>query len=314
MQKFYFNECLPAIADKNIFKGLFYSTLITFDGLVKKNSGIEKAVVTEKLPSSITIANVGTLYEIIDEIENKDLRNIAFSYFNRYPIEAHFDLDEHEANEILEKGYTLLIGDKEHDAINLAIVGYNKGFLFTTGTHEDVKKNILTPTAKNGTSKIDIFNLYGQQSVPEKPHNLQVNTLFIENEIIEAELSTQSLFNQLLGMLGDCVYSNSFERDFFKLREIEQQSIIDEFKKAKERNFATPFYPDTKIIKDVTPDHNPKCNVLELRIYTPTAIRVYFSETKGKVFVAKIGYKANPDQNADIKNAHLNLYKMIITS
>jgi putative component of toxin-antitoxin plasmid stabilization module len=115
-------------------------------------------------------------------------------------------------------------------------------------------------------------------------------------------------------VLGNAILSTAFQRDFLKLRTVEHQSIINEFQKAKNRKLASAFFPDTKIIKDVTPEHGAKCNVYELRIYSPTAIRIYFCETDGKVFVTKIGYKADPDQNSDIKQSHSNLYKLILTA
>ena len=55
------------------------------------------------------------------------------------------------------------------------------------------------------------------------------------------------------------------------------------FVKAKNRGFKSPFYPDTKIIKDVTPAKF-KCRIMELRVYTPIALRVYFCEKKDSVF------------------------------
>lgn len=97
---------------------------------------------------------------------------------------------------------------------------------------------------------------------------------------------------------------------FKNLDESAQISIIDEFKKAKNRGLATPFYPDTKIIKDVSPD-NYILKVMELRVYTPIALRIYFNESKGMVFLASIEQKSNPNQNDDIKAAHKTLQTML---
>jgi len=313
MQKFYFNECIPHGSNINSFNELFCNTLTSFDELSKKHSFIEKAVVTEKLPSDISIGQIGTLHEIINKIDNKDLRNVAFSYFNRYPIGEHFDLEEEAIDEILEKNFIVEFNGKEIDAMNLAMVGLNNGFLFTTATHPSLQENLIYPTPKNSGQSIQIFNLHGDRSLKDTPDLQQPNTLFIENKVIENEISNKNLFEQLIAVLGNCVYSTNFEREFYKLRVIEQTSVIDEFKKAKERNLASPFYPDTKIIKDVTPDQSNKCSIYELRVYTPTAIRIYFSETKGKVFVSKIGYKASPDQSTEIRNAQSTLNKMILT-
>lgn len=313
MQKFYFNECLPETNDLSNFNELFCNTLRSFNELSKKHSSIEKAIVTEKLPSDISIGQIGTLHDVIDNIENKELRNVAFTYFNRYPIGQHFSLDEEAIDIILEKNFVVEFDGDEMDAMNLAIVGLNNGFLFTTATHNSLKVDFISPAPKSEGQIISICNLHGDISIEKIPDLQQPNTLFIEGKVIEAELTTKSFFEQLIAVLGNCIYSTNFEREFYKLRVIEQKSVIDEFQKAKERGLASPFYPDTKIIKDVTPDQSNKCSIYELRVYTPTAIRIYFSETKGKVFVSKIGYKASPDQSTEIRNAQSTLNKMILT-
>lgn len=103
----------------------------------------------------------------------------------------------------------------------------------------------------------------------------------------------------------------SFEKDFNNLSNNIQESIIEQFDKAKGRGFVTPFFPDTKIIKDVSPN-NYKCKVLELRVYSPTALRVYFNESNGEVYIASIEQKNNPNQNDDINAAHRILQNIII--
>lgn len=119
-----------------------------------------------------------------------------------------------------------------------------------------------------------------------------------------------SNYEKLIFVLGSCHLSSKFEKDFNNLAANVQTSIIDDFKKAKNRNLPTPFYHDTKIISDVTPKTH-KCKVMELRVYTPIALRVYFNENKGKVFVASIEQKSNANQSADIDTAHNILNKMI---
>lgn len=98
-------------------------------------------------------------------------------------------------------------------------------------------------------------------------------------------------------------FSSSFEKEFTSLNDDVQISIINEFIKAKERNLATPFSPDTKIVKDVT-QSNFNYKIMELRVYTPVAIRVYFNELNGLVNLISIEQKSNPNQSDDIKDAH----------
>lgn len=111
-----------------------------------------------------------------------------------------------------------------------------------------------------------------------------------------------SNFEKLKTILGDCTFHADFEKDFENLAKDVQNSIIEGFLKAKNRNLLSPFYPDTKIIKDVTPS-NSQYKVLELRIYAPVAIRVYFNESNAKVSVASIEQKSNPNQSDDIQKA-----------
>jgi hypothetical protein len=115
-----------------------------------------------------------------------------------------------------------------------------------------------------------------------------------------------SNFDKLKETLGKCIFEESFIKDFNKTAVGVQESIIQEFDKAKRRNLITPFYPDTKIIKDVT-QKNFNCKVMELRVYQPVALRVYFSELNGIVYISSIEQKSNADQNSDITKAYTNL-------
>lgn len=106
--------------------------------------------------------------------------------------------------------------------------------------------------------------------------------------------------------LVNSIYSESFQREFEKLGENVQLSIVNKFSEARSRNFASPLYPDTKIIADVT-QSNFRFHVRELRVYTPVALRVYFHETPSTVFVGSVELKSNPNQTEDIKKAYERL-------
>jgi putative component of toxin-antitoxin plasmid stabilization module len=111
----------------------------------------------------------------------------------------------------------------------------------------------------------------------------------------------QTNFEQLTAFLGNSKITNNFEKSYASLSPDAQESIKDEFEKAANRNLATRFYPDTKIVKDVSV--SKKCTVYELRVYQPVALRVYFNEIGNTVYLASIEQKSNPDQNDDIKKA-----------
>lgn len=111
----------------------------------------------------------------------------------------------------------------------------------------------------------------------------------------------QTNFEQLTTFLVNSVITKNFEKNYTSLSTDAQKSIQEEFEKAENRNLATRFYPDTKIVKDVS--ISKKCTVFELRVYQPVALRVYFNEIGDKVYLASIEQKSNPDQNEDIKKA-----------
>jgi len=119
-----------------------------------------------------------------------------------------------------------------------------------------------------------------------------------------------SKFEKLKLVVNDCFCAPDFEKEFNGYPENVRQSIIDDFEKAKRRNLITPYYPDTKIIKDVS-SAKFKLNVLELRVYLPLALRVYFCVNAGNVYLASIDAKNSNDQTADIKNAYNILKGML---
>lgn len=301
MQHFYFNECFPVEKGGHIVQ-CFAKALREFNSLLEKNIGIERSIITEKLPSKINVGECGTLQNLIEKVPNNDLRNFAFSFFIRNPIHAHFNVDRELVDNLLQEAYCLNISDKNYDATNLAITFHNKGLLFTTATHVDLQKDTLTCRSDLSGNNFSLDNLHGEEK----------NTTYIEEKVIALELSSKSLWEQLIAVLGQCIYNKTFEREFNGLSQNEQQAIVTGFQEAKDRKLASPFYPDTKLIKDVTPQH-AKRTVLELRIYSPVALRVYFNEDSGIVYAVKIGFKANPNQSSDIKQADLTINKLMLT-
>jgi len=111
----------------------------------------------------------------------------------------------------------------------------------------------------------------------------------------------QTNFEQLASFIGKSVITKNYEKSYYSLSSEAQISIKEEFEKAQNRNLATRFFPDTKIVKDVSV--SKKCTVYELRVYQPVALRVYFNEIGDTVYLVSIEQKSNPDQNEDIKKA-----------
>ncbi len=303
MHKFYFNECLPQCQNQHEFIGLLSQVLTEFKNLKSDNLQIESAIITEKLPSEIFLGNIYSLQSSIENIQDGNLKRLAFSYFNKYPIGSYFNLQEQEVDDLILSDFTIEINQQPFDATNIAIVGKNSGFLFTVPLHRDLKNNELSIIAKSKDEILSVNNLFGIES----------NTKFIEGKIKIFSAANTSSFERLNLVLGECRYNERFKRDFQQLAQGVKDSIADEFQKARDRDLATPFFADTKIIKEVTVTGKPKCKVFELRVYTPSAVRIYFNEGNGIVYMGTIAQKSNPDQNEDIQKAYKIIHKLILT-
>lgn len=162
----------------------------------------------------------------------------------------------------------------------------------------EVTANEFCSSEVNGFLGID-FNC---QVINE--HKKIVNPITYSNWIKHYETN----FEQLTSFISKSVITKNFEKAYYSLNSEVQKSINEEFEKAASRNLVTRFYPDTKIIKDVSISN--KCNVLELRVYHPVALRVYFNEIDDTVYLASIEQKSNPNQNQDIQKAE-KLLKLI---
>lgn len=295
---FCFNDCLPPV-NLTIFTEGLSLTLREFNALFLKGIGIEKAIVTDRLPSEILYADSVTLQDVLDGINDYDLKKFAHAVFYKYPIGNYFDDND---SELLQYNYTLIIDNKHYNALNIAVIEKNGGYLFTPNVHSDVCKNPLEVSIENG-SLINVQNLYGEK----------VNTNDIEAYIKEVNTQNANAFDKLLSILGNCVYSKNFERSFKSLLPTLQKSILERFMHAIDRKLKSPLYPDNDIVKDVTPD-KPKTKVYELRVRNEDEIRVYFHESNGRVYLSSLGFKKNKTQNTDIRNAHTIIYRLKVST
>ncbi|MDR1938664.1 MAG: hypothetical protein LBQ73_09260 [Tannerellaceae bacterium] len=304
MHQFYFNDCLPSNGITIIdLASLLANSIHEYDVLIRKNIEVDKGIIVEKDIENIIICGNSLKNSIQFIPKNKEERTLAFAYFTKFPIQEYLNSTEID-DTILEEDYRF----ENLDATNLAIAKHHNCFLFSVFTHQSVKNNTLQIIGKTKTLEID--NLYG-----ETP-----NTDYMESLIRKNNSSSLSLFEQLKVELNNPFFTPAFEKAFLHERYDVQISIIEEFKRAKKRGLATPFYPDNNKIKDVTPqDSNKKAKVYELRVYSPVALRVYFCEHDNLVFIGKLGYKADykeensSAQSKDIKKALNEIETMIKT-
>jgi hypothetical protein len=117
----------------------------------------------------------------------------------------------------------------------------------------------------------------------------------------------QSNFEKVVNKFPAVRYTTKFQKAFNGLSDGVQGSILSKLDDAIAQNCIKQ--PDGNIVKEVSV--SDKCKVLELRVYNPVALRVYFNMENEIVNFASIEQKSNPNQNEDIKNAeklliHLN--------
>jgi hypothetical protein len=291
MHKFCFNDCMPLNGDEyQLISGL-KTTLIEYNK-VKTNFPEEvDGIVTGKLPSQLFINSANfSLSDCIEGLE-RPIKRIAYAYFNKYPIDKNLPVKD--VDDLITGEYAIVIDSVHHSAINAKIVAENEGILFTLAIHDDLKKNALNIISNNETTFI-VNNLFGETN----------NTAFISSVIHNSIQSKLGNFEKLIALFGAHSCKDNFKRDFDSLSFNAQLFVIKEFQFSIERKAKTRFYPDDKLIKDVTPDNEAGIKIYELRIHSPVAIRIYFYETETKIFLASIDSKTKKkEQTGQIKNA-----------
>ncbi|OQX93053.1 MAG: hypothetical protein B6I17_04515 [Tenericutes bacterium 4572_104] len=303
MHNFFYNsECSPKCDNIHEATRLFSNTLTEFKKLFDDQClNCQMGLITQDFASNIKLSESLNLFNVVENLADQPLKRFAFSQLKKYPFENYIDIEKDES--LLDCDYKISIGDCKYSALYLSFFAKKNGFLFSTALHDDLKQNTLPIVSTNGAADMVIDNLYGETA----------NTAYIKSLMEALNFEQLSLYDRLKVILGKYIFSTAFERDYQNLTNAEQQAIVELFERAKHRNLITPFYPDTHIIKDVSPEKN-RCNVYELRVYTPTALRVYFNESHGKIYVANIEKKSNPNQTKDIQKAHNVLNRLILTN
>jgi hypothetical protein len=115
--------------------------------------------------------------------------------------------------------------------------------------------------------------------------------------------SYSSKFDIFIGELGDCVFNESFKNDFSSLELNTQDAILSKIGFCKRRGLATVLAPGVQLIKDVT-QSNFEFSLYEFRLSSPIALRIYFKEYNGRVYIGGLEQKSNPNQDEDIKKAY----------
>lgn len=279
MYQFCFNDCIPNTASEHSLTQCLVETLKEYNEVKKEYPDEVDGIVTSVSLNDF-ILNAQSNYNLascVSEMCDKDLRTIAYRVFTKHPIEKHYAVINEE--DLLEKDYTITIDGTSHTAFNPIIVSVNNGVLFSLGLHQDLRKDVLKATS-NANATVDINNLFG----------LDVNTTYIKEIIKKSTTDKLQNFDKLLAIIGNNSYSPRFKKSFDGLSSQVQQSILEHFEAAKNRNGVTPFFSDNDLVKDVSQE-GIKFRVFELRIFNPVPFRVYFYEGQTRTYLAMVEKK-----------------------
>lgn len=300
MFQFCFNDCIPKDgSDDKLVK--FLATNLKHYNSIKNNfPGFVDGILTDRLPEKVILNNNNfTLKNCIKHLD-RELLKIAYRDFGKYPLEEYYN--QFDIDSLLENEYTITVNKALYDATNAKIVQENDGILFTLPVHDDLKKDSLA-ISDRAKAICEVVNQFGEES----------NSTFISEYIQADKVKRATGFDKLLALVGLCKFNQKFRSDFERLTSKTQEFLLKEVKHAIKRNLTTRFYPDDNLIKDVTPDKEKQISILELRIYSPVAIRMYFYESSTKIYFGSINGKPKKKvQDNDILNAASIIHELIM--
>lgn len=292
----YFNDCLPRGLAVKAYSMALENTARGFKRLCDNFSGCDDAlggVITNSEMSRYALdGNAVTLEQCIKDIDDRDMRNLLVSWMTNYP-ETMFFQEEVDDEAILNENYHLTYGADQQNAINLILAKYHGAFLFSLNLHKVLGGNEVK--VQGESENVPVNNLYG---------NEDENVAFITQFVNEAYRRTLSTHRQIEPILQNFVKHKVYDAEYSKLSVMEQTSILDTWKVARDKNLLSPFMPDNDVIKKTEgPEKQEKKlgSVFELRVRKPKELRVYFQFVDDTYFLLDIGDETH--QSIDIKNA-----------
>ena len=290
MYPFYFNDSIPKDGNENNLITCLGNTLKEYSKINQNFPDFIDGILTSSHPDNIILnQNNCTLAYCIGNLEHS-LRRLGYKIFTKYPVEDFLKVSD----DIIIGDFYIRINEVNYNAFHLKNIADYNGILFSIATHDDIKLNYLNIFDDKAVIVAGVANLFGSEP----------NTNFISNLIKESIFQKLNNFEKLLSLLGKNVHKDRFKSNFEKVSKQVQESIIQAFTEAINRNGKTKFFSDGDLIKDVTPERETKIKVFELRIFDPVAYRVYFYEDKTRIYLASMEPKtATKVQNNDIKNA-----------
>lgn len=105
---FFLNDCIPSTIEKYLFVDMLSNSLIEFNKLIEMDIDVSRGIVTHKQPLLCKYNDDQyNLQDLIDLIEDKTLRRLAYSFFLRFPIgEPYYD---DSSEELLTEKYLVTV-------------------------------------------------------------------------------------------------------------------------------------------------------------------------------------------------------------
>lgn len=222
--------------------------------------------------------------EYLEYISDPYTRGLAYRLLttqNQYPVE--------EDELVNFSAYTVINNVRNNDPYGYISAFLSKGFLFTVPVFDEFKSDFLIFYRSDIGSSNKVDSFYGENS-------------YYALQVLEERRIASLSFLEFLKEQINAVWDKNFESAYNKLTLEQQKAIVDAFSEAKNSSFKAQKKGGP--VKDVTTDKG-KHKLYELKVFSPTAIRVYFALIDTEVKILSLGFKSK--QSDDIKNAQSKL-------
>jgi len=287
MKFFVFNDLMPDAASNQEIMLALKSTIVEYKILKEKYPNSIDGIISCTHLSDINLSENLTLADILELIDNKEIKDYSYSIFTKHPIEFFLDTDV-----VLDEGkdHFFLLDKTKRDAFFIKIVSNGKDILFSLNLHPDLAKDMLTISCSDSTS-FSVDNLYG----------IQQNTANIERIIKKEEISKLGNLDKLKQILNNAITSKKFDNTFSKMSKEVQEAIIENFESVISYKSKGLNIPET-LLKEVT---HKKDTIKELKMRDPIAKRLYFEEINGIYYLASLENKPLKDRQTKEQSSHI---------
>lgn len=302
MPQVYFNSCYQSAHAVQELAVALNSCLREYKRLKERLGDHLSGVVTAKVLAETLVSTVpANLGEVVSFLP-RDMRQYAYSLFRKYPLEDYLIVPEEVEDDLGQNDYFLVVETVSYPAFDLKLVHSLKGVSMTLNTGVDLAKDHLEVVCHVPEGVDFVDNLYGETS------NTDRLALKIETDIA-AELP---VFEKLLFEFGEPHVNERFEKQFSAFSKDVQDVILREVTGAKDRPLPGTFDADDALVKQLKGEQAKKYNLRELRVHQPKAVRLYFAELEGEIYLASVMKKpSDKTQSNHINTAAGTVGRMV---